>query len=151
MLRGQGRPVVASRQILAGGPEKVLGVTRDWAQRHPQTHRALVCALLLAQRELHAEDHSEALAVLMTGVPHIGLPVDWLRRSLTGEGVDPPSFDPADAMLRPWQMEWCLQQMVRRGQLDARADAPGAIAAVCDTDCFRDAAAITGVAADTPA
>jgi ABC-type nitrate/sulfonate/bicarbonate transport system substrate-binding protein len=145
MLRGQGRPVVASRQIWAGGPEKVLGVTAEWARRHPATHRALVAALLRAQHELHTEQHSAELAEVMAGIAHIDLPAGWLQRALAGEGVDAPSFDPADAMLRPSQMLWCLMQMVLRGQIASPVDAMTVTARTCDTACFRDAAALADV------
>lgn len=143
--RGQGRPVVSSRQIWADGPEKVLGVTRDWAARHPGTHRALVAGLLRAQRELAEGVPPAALAALFAETPHMRVPADWLAAAFAGDGVDAPSFSPQDAALRPSQMLWCLLQMLRRGQYAAPLDATAVCEAVCDSACLADAARIAEV------
>ncbi len=45
---GTGFVMTRSLDILPGHIEKVLGVTEDWAQKYPQTHLALVKALLQA-------------------------------------------------------------------------------------------------------
>ncbi|MBW3585525.1 MAG: nitrate ABC transporter ATP-binding protein, partial [Cyanobacteria bacterium 0813] len=45
---GTGFVMARSLDILPGHIEKVLGVTEDWAQKYPQTHLALVKALLEA-------------------------------------------------------------------------------------------------------
>ena len=45
---GTGFVIARSLDILPGHIEKVLGVTEDWAQKYPQTHVALVKALLEA-------------------------------------------------------------------------------------------------------
>ncbi len=45
---GSGFVIARSLDILPGHIEKVLGVTEDWAQKYPQTHVALVKALLEA-------------------------------------------------------------------------------------------------------
>ncbi|MEG3878851.1 nitrate ABC transporter ATP-binding protein [Microcoleus sp. herbarium7] len=45
---GMGFAIARSLDILPGHIEKVLGVTEDWAQKYPQTHVALVKALLEA-------------------------------------------------------------------------------------------------------
>ena len=45
---GTGFVMARSLDILPGHIEKVLGVTEEWAQKHPQTHLALVKALLEA-------------------------------------------------------------------------------------------------------
>src|SRR5208283_4101047 len=43
---GLGRAVITGRQIWEGRMEKVLGLRQDWAEANPETHRALIRALL---------------------------------------------------------------------------------------------------------
>lgn len=149
---GQGLPVVAAHDIWAGGPEKVLGVTRDWAEAHPQTHRALAAAILRAQADL--DDGSaapSALAAIFRDCGALDLPEDWIATALTGKGVAAPRFSPAYAGLRPSQMLWCLMQMLLTGQLEVRVNARRVTETVCDAACFEDALHAAGMHLPLPA
>jgi ABC-type nitrate/sulfonate/bicarbonate transport system substrate-binding protein len=148
---GLGMPVVATHDIWAGGPEKVLGVTRDWAETHPQAHRALVAALLRAQKDF-AEGvvATDSLAALFRDAGALDLPQEWIAAALTGEAVEAPRFFPENAGLRPSQMLWCLMQMLLTAQCQEAVD-PQVVKAVCDTVCFLDAAAAAGLSLPTPA
>src|SRR5690606_9361699 len=54
---GIGVPVITDYEIWRNNPEKVFGVTRQWAERHPNTHIRLVKALLRAAWWLDAEQN----------------------------------------------------------------------------------------------
>ncbi len=51
-LRRSGRTLVTKHEIWNHSPEKVLGVSESWLERHPATHRAMLRALLEAAIEL---------------------------------------------------------------------------------------------------
>ena len=55
--QGIGVPVITDQEIWRNNPEKVFGVTREWAERHPNTHVRLVKALLRAAWWLDAEQN----------------------------------------------------------------------------------------------
>ena len=46
VARGIGCIVISGYEFWNNAPEKVLGVTRDWAEAHPRTHLTLLMALL---------------------------------------------------------------------------------------------------------
>ena len=48
MIRGIGVPVTTNYDIWKNNPEKVFGVSKDWADKHPKTHIAVVKALIRA-------------------------------------------------------------------------------------------------------
>src|SRR5690606_17146094 len=54
--KGIGVAVVTDYEIWRNNPEKVFGVTKAWADAHPNTHVALVKALLRAAMWLDAYD-----------------------------------------------------------------------------------------------
>jgi hypothetical protein len=45
VMGGIGHTLITSYQIWNNSPEKVFGVTREWAERHPNTDRAILMAL----------------------------------------------------------------------------------------------------------
>lgn len=57
LAKGIGVPVITDQEIWRNNPEKVFGVTREWAERHPNTHVRLVKALLRAAWWLDAEQN----------------------------------------------------------------------------------------------
>jgi nitrate/nitrite transport system substrate-binding protein len=57
ILQGHGHCLLTGKDIWQNAPEKVLGVTLEWAEENPNTHAALIRALYQACHwlELHAE------------------------------------------------------------------------------------------------
>src|SRR5690606_9288474 len=67
VFKGIGVPVVTNYDIWKNNPEKVFGVTRGWAEKHPNTHVAVVKALIRAGQWLDAEggkNRKEAARIL---------------------------------------------------------------------------------------
>jgi nitrate/nitrite transport system substrate-binding protein len=159
VARGLGRALITSYEIWNNGPEKVLGVTRDWAERHPATHIALVKALLEAAAWVdRPENRMEAADMLVSG-GYVKAPRDGVMLSLLGmhrfdAGEFPvalPDFHVFHRYLAnfPWRSHaiWLITQMQRWAQADAGLDAVGVARAVYRSDLFRLAAAELGVAA----
>jgi nitrate/nitrite transport system substrate-binding protein len=146
--QGVGHCVVASRDIWTGHPDKVLGVSADWAARHPNTHRALVAALVEAARWLDRPEHRAETARLLAERGYVDLPEATIAASLAL-----PDFHifHRGAAGFPWHSHaaWTLSQMRRWGQIDASVNLRATAAAVYRPDIFRDVAAALGLPCPT--
>ncbi|MGQ0621217.1 MAG: CmpA/NrtA family ABC transporter substrate-binding protein [Panacagrimonas sp.] len=143
-VRGNlGMIVTPTRAIWDGGAEKVLGVTREWAQRNPQTHRALIAAVMLALRDLATRDVVQELASLLIKRKVLAVPEEWIVAAFRGPDARcPPSFaDGLRAFPRRSQMMWCALQMLRWRQWARPLSLSALTASVCDGAAFSDAAA----------
>ena len=112
--------IVANSQTIFGGRlEKVLGVTKAWADAHPNTHNALIKAVLAAAQ--WCEANREETADLMAQPAYVNVPRDAARAALSGPQA--PQFA-AHAANFPWRSQamWYLTQMQRWGQLGQGAD-----------------------------
>ncbi len=69
---GTGFAIARSLDILPGHIEKVLGVSEDWAQKYPQTHVALVKALLEACEYCDDRRNREEILGLICQEQYIG-------------------------------------------------------------------------------
>ncbi|MEL7046156.1 MAG: CmpA/NrtA family ABC transporter substrate-binding protein [Pseudomonadota bacterium] len=84
---GIGAVQATGYQIWNNAPEKVLGVTEAWHERHPATHLRLRLALMEASRWLAAQSNREAVVEMLQAPQYLDLPEIRLRPSLTGEFV----------------------------------------------------------------
>ena len=144
---GLGHVAATSRDIFDGRLEKVFAVTRDWADRHPATHLALLEALIGAAR--WCDENRCELAELLAQPQYINAPVDALMAPLLGECGLPKDlvvFHRGAANF-PWRSQamWYLEEMKRHGLVPADTD----IRAIADTvfhpDLYRMAAAPLGL------
>jgi nitrate/nitrite transport system substrate-binding protein len=158
VLRGSGAIALAKHDVWNNAPEKVLGVRLAWAERHPETHRALLRALLRAARWCDEPGNRAELALLLASRRVIDAPPDALLPSLLGElrvARDAPrrrlpefhSFHRFAASF-PWRSHasWILTQMLRWGQLEKAIDVRATAAAVYWTELHRQAAEEVGIA-----
>lgn len=137
-----GRVVATSGDIFAGRLEKVFAVTRAWADAHPETHLAVLRALIAAAR--WCDDNRAELAGLMSLPQYVNAPAEALRASLLGEDglpADLMTFH-AHAAGFPWRSQamWYLEMLKRWGQAPARLDGRAAAEAVYRPDLYRVAA-----------
>ena len=135
--------VTPTHAIWDGGADKVLGVTREWAERNPQTHRALIVAVMLALRDLNTRDVTRELAGLLIRRKVLAVPEAWIESALQGpEASSPPHFaEGLNAYPRRSQMMWCALQMLRWRQWSKAVPMATLSAQVCDSRAFADAAA----------
>lgn len=149
---GTGHIVLTKHDLMCNAPEKVLGVSRDWAERHPATHHALLQAVIEAQVWLDQSEHrAEAAALLRLG-GYVDAPLAVVARSLTGRlkrSPDGPTVDHPDfhvfhryAAGFPWRSyaDWTIAEMVRWGQITAPLDIRAVSDAVYRPDLYRIAA-----------
>ncbi len=85
VFSGVGVPVVTGYQIWRNNPEKVLGVRADWAERYPNTHIAVIKAMLRAAKWLDEsiENRREAARIL-SRPEYIGADFQVLVNALVG-------------------------------------------------------------------
>jgi len=152
---GVGRRIVSKYLIWNNSPEKVLGVTRAWAEANPNTHLALVSALIEASRWLdQAENRAEA-ARLLAETGYLEAAPECITAALAPRAPDHPLGQGlvfhAGAAGFPWvsQARWFVEQMQRWQQVLKTVDAAQTAAAVYRPDIYRAAAARVGVSAPT--
>jgi NitT/TauT family transport system ATP-binding protein len=153
---GVGRIVTTGRHIWPNGPEKVLGLRREWAEANPETVAALVRAIVRAARWCDDAGNRSELARLLSGPRYVGVPAELLQGALAGElrqrtGSAPLSVPDFIVFAReqancPWPSHalWYYQQMIRWRQVDDTPQARAAALASHRPDLFRAAMATLG-------
>jgi nitrate/nitrite transport system substrate-binding protein len=130
IARGIGVPVVTDYEIWKDNPEKVFGVTAAWAEKHPNTHVAIVKALIRAAMWLDADDgaNRKQAAQLISRSEYVGADYEVIANSMTGtfeyekgEVRDLPNFNVffKHFATYPFYSDavWYLTQMRRWGQI----------------------------------
>lgn len=136
VFKGIGVPVVTDAQIFANNPEKVFGLTAEFADENPQTVLALTKALIRAAAWLDADggaNRAEA-AEILSRPEYVGADKAVIANSMTGHfefekgDVRPaPDFNIffRDNATYPFYSDaiWTLTQMRRWGQIaEAKPD-----------------------------
>jgi nitrate/nitrite transport system substrate-binding protein len=129
VFKGIGVPVITDLEIWRNNPEKVFGVSAEWAERHPETHLRLVKALIRAGQWLDAspENRREAVAILARP-EYVGADAAVIANSMTGffeyergDRREQPDFNVffRDHATYPFYSDgvWYLTQMRRWGQI----------------------------------
>jgi len=120
--------VASGPQLWANKSEKVLAVSEDWGERHPDQHLALITALLEAGLWLDASAENRRQAARWLSEPEwIGQPVEAL---LPGLSLDPEDTDvpwlrfSSHSAQYPWRSHaaFYLAQMLRWGHIDRAVD-----------------------------
>ena len=135
--------------IWRSSPEKVLGVTQQWATRNSEVLAALLRALYRAAEWTGNRTNHDAAAEMLAQPAYLHLPVAVIRRGLSGM-IDvggpirqvPDFFVPfARAATFPWRSHalWFYSQMVRWGQDRYEPARAEAAAATYRPDIYRDA------------
>lgn len=90
VVKGIGVPVTTNYDIWKNNPEKVLGVTAQWNDKHPNTHVAILKALIRAGKWLDEVDaqgqlvHRREAAKLLSRKDYVGADEDVIANSMTG-------------------------------------------------------------------
>ncbi len=125
-----GVPVTTNYDIWKNNPEKVFGVSREWAERHPNTWIAVTKALIRAGHWLDAKPENRVEAAQILSKPnYVGAPFDVIKNSMTGTfefepGIDVREMPDFNVFFRynasyPYYSDcvWFLTQMIRWGQI----------------------------------
>ena len=136
IAKGVGVPVITDYEIWKNNPEKVFGVTKAWAAKNPNTHLALVKALIRAGMWLDANNgaNRKEAAQILSRPEYVGADYRVIANSMTGtfeyaRGDKRPVPD-FNVFFRyfatyPYYSDavWYLTQMRRWGQIsDAKSD-----------------------------
>lgn len=136
VFKGIGVPVVTDYEIWPNNPEKVFGVTEDWAEKYPNTHLRLLRALIRAAHWLDENDNAnreEAVKILARS-SYVGADEEVIANSMTGtfeyEKGDVRKVPDFNVFFRyyatypyPSDAIWYLSQMRRWGQIpEAKSD-----------------------------
>ncbi len=79
---GIGFVIATDLDIWAGNPEKVLGFTDAWVQQHPNTHAAILQAILEACEYCDEPRHREEIVTLLA--QKLNIPPQYIRPGLMG-------------------------------------------------------------------
>lgn len=144
LQRGVGVAVASKHEIWNNSPEKVLGVTREWAHEHPNTHRAMVAAMIEAARWLDQPENRLEAAALMVRDSVVNAPAASIVASLrmrTGGIV----FH-RGAATYPWRSHavWFILQMLRWKQCWMAPNFADVASDVYRCETYREAAALVG-------
>ena len=130
VFKGIGVPVITDYEIWKNNPEKVFGVSQAWADTNPNTHIAVVKALIRAAEWLDANNNAnrpEAVKILSQS-NYVGADYDVIANSMTGtfeyekgDKRDVPDFNVfyRHNATYPYYSDavWYLTQMRRWGQI----------------------------------
>lgn len=134
VAKGIGVPVTTNYDIWKNNPEKVFGVTEKWASENPNTHIALVKALIRAGKWLDQADaegnlvNREEACRILARTDYVGADFEVIRNSMTGyfyfQKTDKRAMPDFNVFFKhhctyPWYSDgvWFLTQMRRWGQI----------------------------------
>ena len=162
VFKGIGVPVTTNYDIWKNNPEKVFGVSKSWADKYPNTHKAVVKALIRAGKWLDETDENgnavnrvEAAKILSKS-EYVGADFEVIANSMTGtfefERGDKRAMPDFNVFYRydatyPFYSDgvWFLTQMRRWGQItEAKPDSwyDETIREIYRPDIWREAAAL---------
>ncbi|KZN14833.1 CmpA/NrtA family ABC transporter substrate-binding protein [Marinomonas sp. TW1] len=130
VFKGIGVPVITDYEIWKNNPEKVFGVSKEWADEYPITHIRVVKAMIRAAKWLDENNNAnrpEAVKILSQS-QYVGADYDVIANSMTGtfeyEKGDKREVPDFNVFFRhnatyPYYSDaiWYLTQMRRWGQI----------------------------------
>ena len=155
---GLGRVLITKYELWNNSPEKVFGVTEEWAMQNPNTLQALQMALLDACRWVDQPQNRLEVAQVISQPVYVNAPEDVVRMSMLGtfqyaHNEFPRSLPDFNVFHRyaanyPWvsHAKWLITQMVRWGQIDQPVDISALAERVYRTDLYRQAARALDIA-----
>lgn len=149
--------VATDLDLFPGHIEKVLGVTDQWAAKHPKTHLALVTALLEACQYCDDPRNRPEIAEILSRPEYLGTPIEHIRPGFIdpydrGLGTSLETlhnynqfyFDRSNFPDRQ-QMLWMMAEMARWGITPFPKNWVEILQRVCRVDVFVEAARSLGV------
>ncbi|MEC4747541.1 CmpA/NrtA family ABC transporter substrate-binding protein [Methylomicrobium sp. Wu6] len=131
VFKGIGVPVISDYELMKNSAEKIFGVNKAWADKHPNTHKALIKALIRASMWLDAENNknrNEGVEMLSQS-HYVGADYAVIANSMNGtfeyEKGDKRALPDFNVFFRynasyPYYSDaiWYLTQMRRWGQIN---------------------------------
>ena len=152
-----GFTAATSQDIWPEHPEKILGTRSEWVTRHPNTARALVAALMEAQRWIEASaDNTRETARLLARRAWLNTKEQYLTGRMLGEydngigrrwqDAHPMRFYEQGEVSFPWLSDgmWFLTQFRRWGLLKSAPDYLAVAQRINRIDVWKEAAQAVG-------
>jgi len=131
VFKGIGVPVISDYELMKNSAEKIFGVTKEWSDKNPNTHKAVIKALIRASMWLDAENNknrNEGVEML-SQKQYVGADYEVLANSMNGtfeyEKGDKRDLPDFNVFFRhngsyPYYSDavWSLTQMRRWGQIN---------------------------------
>jgi len=131
VFKGIGVPVISDYELMKNSAEKIFGVNKEWADKNPNTHKAVIKALIRASMWLDAENNknrNEGVEML-SQKQYVGADYEVLANSMNGtfeyEKGDKRDLPDFNVFFRhngsyPYYSDavWSLTQMRRWGQIN---------------------------------
>jgi len=130
VFKGIGAPIITDYEIQTNNPEKVFGVTKEWNDKYPNTHKAVVKAMIRAAYWLDADNNKnrKEAAKMISASNYVGADYKVIANSMTGtfeyEKGDVRQVPDFNVFFRynatyPYYSDaiWYLTQMRRWGQI----------------------------------
>ncbi|WP_106477458.1 CmpA/NrtA family ABC transporter substrate-binding protein [Phytohalomonas tamaricis] len=147
--RTSGVVLASSENIWQNGQEKVLGVREEWVKTHPDTHRALLRALIQACAWLDADiEHRRIAASLLVDGGYLDVPPHIVEETLVANGLEHGVLFHRYSANFPWRSHtlWFATQMARWGHIKDTAIVHDAVLRCTRPDLYRQAADDLGLA-----
>jgi len=157
---GIGHALITSYEIWNNAPEKVLGVNKEWAIKSPNTHKALIKALIDAAAWIDIKENRYEAAEIVSREEYTNIPVDIISPPLAGQyiyhaGAPAESLPDFNVFYKynasfPWHSHaaWYLSQMQRWGDVSDSVNVKETINNIYWVDFYRQV--ITEMGFDSP-
>ncbi len=136
VFKGIGVPVITDYEIWKNNPEKVFGITAEFAEKYPNTTLAITKALIRAAKWLDENDNANRMEAveILSRPDYVGADAEVIANSMTGtfeyekgDKRDVPDFNVFFRYFAtyPYYSDavWYLTQMRRWGQIaEAKPD-----------------------------
>ncbi|MBD2078864.1 nitrate ABC transporter ATP-binding protein [Leptolyngbya sp. FACHB-17] len=144
---GVGTTIASDIDIWRGHVGKVLGVREEWAAKYPNTHIALVKALLEACRYCANPENTTEIRQILSGKEYVATQVEYIQLGL---GTSDPAHHLffGEGANRPSRTEhlWIMTQMARWGDIPLPRNWVEVLEKTCRVDVFSTAARELGLA-----
>jgi len=153
-----GHTLITKYEIWNNSPEKVLGVSEEWALQNPNTHQAMIMAIIEASNWLDKKQHRLEVSSLIAQSIYVNAPEHLIRQSMCNmfqyskekmaESLEDFNVFHRFAANYPWRShaEWFLSQMLRWGHITQTIDIQQTANRVYRADLYAQAAQTLGMA-----
>ena len=161
VIAGIGKTLITNHEIWNNNPEKVVGVNLDWAEKNPNTHMAMIRALVEAAQWMDQPENRLEVVEIISRKSYVNAPVDVVKMSKTGTfryaiDEEPRPLPDFNVFYRyaatfPWRSHavWFMSQMVRWGQIEEPLDIVKAASEIYRPDIYREAVKGLGIPVPT--
>jgi two-component system, oxyanion-binding sensor len=152
-----GRILISDYEIWNNSPEKVFGVTQEWAEKYPATHIALIKSLLESAAWVDTPENRDEVIKILSNEKYIGISEESIKMSMAnnftyesnGKTISVPDFNVFHRYQAnfPWVSHavWIMTQMYRWGQFDEAIDIRKIAENIYRPDIYRQAADQIGI------